>query len=245
MIEALCIAGLIGVIGAVLAIVVLSFMGKNATFPLILFVLSVLIILGSGFLPQASVGGAEPDQSPAADSAQPEPVDSEGQGPVDSDGQEPAGAPETEPIVVPVSAPDASVPDVQGMQPSGGGASGDLGACHVEVRGARLVKDYNGGPAVVVTYTWTNNSDKTTSAMLQLTEKAFQDGVELSAAFIGNSEVYDAEQAFKELRPGASLDVQCAFALTSEASAIEFEVAELFSTSEDAVRSSFDPAQLG
>lgn len=146
-----------------------------------------------------------------------------------------------------------SVPSEQVSEPSGDGdsgdgaqsvGSGDLGACHVEIKGAALTKDYEGNPAIVITYAWTNNSDDTTSAMVSIGEKAFQDGVQLESAMIIGNDSYDAEASMKDVRPGTTIDVQCAFVLTSETSTVEFELTEWISFSDDVVSMDFDPAAL-
>lgn len=130
---------------------------------------------------------------------------------------------------------------------SGTGAmigSGDLGDYHVEIKGAQLAEDYEGNPAIIVTYSWTNNSDDTTSAMVSTSEKAFQDGVQLDTAIIMDSDVYDSGNSMKDVRPGTTLDIQCAFLLTSETSVVEFEIAEWISFSDDMVTMDFDPSAL-
>lgn len=107
-------------------------------------------------------------------------------------------------------------------------SSGDLGAYHVEIKNAVLARDYEDHPAIVITYAWTNNSDDTTSAMVAVAEKAFQDGIQLDSAVIANSDVYDSGANSKNVRPGATIDVQCAYLLTSETSMVEFEIQEFF-----------------
>ena len=121
--------------------------------------------------------------------------------------------------------------------------SGDLGDYHVEVEEAVCTEDYEGRPAMVITYSWTNNSEKTTSPMVAMHEKAFQDGVELDTAIILASTVYDSGAGLKDVRPGVTMDVQCAFSLANETSVVEFEISELFSFSNDCVMMNFDPAQ--
>ena len=124
--------------------------------------------------------------------------------------------------------------------------SGDLGAYHVEIKDAALASDYEENPAIVITYAWTNNSEETTSAMMAILEKAFQDGVELDSAIIFDSSLYNAEMSSKDVRPGTTIDVQCAFTLTSEASTVEFELSEAFSwTNNDKVTMNFEPSELG
>lgn len=124
--------------------------------------------------------------------------------------------------------------------------SGDLGAYHVEIKDATLVRDYEENLAMVITYAWTNNSEETTSAMMTILEKAFQDGVELDNAMIFDSSLYNAEMSSKDVRPGTTIDVQCAFTLTSETSPVELELSEAFSwTNNDKVTMNFDPSELG
>ena len=80
--------------------------------------------------------------------------------------------------------PSEQLPSKQVSEPSGGensgddvqpAGSGDLGDYHVEIKGASLAKDYEGKSAIVVTYAWTNNSEETTSAMVSVGAKAFQE----------------------------------------------------------------------
>lgn len=111
--------------------------------------------------------------------------------------------------------------------------SGDLGDFYVEIKSADLSTDYEENPAIIITYSWTNNSDETTSAMVSISEKAFQDGVELDTALI-MSDNYDSSASMKDVRPGSTIDVQCAFALSSQTSEVEFELSELFSFSKSA-----------
>lgn len=122
--------------------------------------------------------------------------------------------------------------------------SGDLGDYYVEIKGAQLAEDYEGKPAIIVTYSWTNNSSDTTSAMVSTSEKAFQDGVQLDTAIIMNSDVYDSGNSMKDVRPGTTLDIQCAFLLTSETSTVEFEITEWISFSNEMVTMDFNPSAL-
>ena len=135
------------------------------------------------------------------------------------------------------SAPSESVPE----EPSN---SGDLGDYHVEIKEAVLAKDYEGKPAIIITYSWTNNSDDTTSALTSVAGKAFQDGVQLETAMIMDSDIYDSGASMKEVRPGTTLDVPCAYLLTSDASVVEFEVTEWIRFSDDMVSMDFNPADL-
>lgn len=98
----------------------------------------------------------------------------------------------------------------------------------VTIDGSRVTKDYEGNPALVVDYTFTNNSEETTSFMLAAHSKAFQDGVQLEVAMIMDDANFSVENGMKDLRPGTSLAIQEAFVLTSE-SDVELEVEEFLS----------------
>lgn len=140
-----------------------------------------------------------------------------------------------------VSEPSGDEGSGDNIQPVG---SGDLGAYHVEIKGASLAKDYEGKSAIVITYAWTNNSDDTTNAMVSIGEKAFQDGVQLESAMIIGDDSYDSGTSMKDVRPGTTIDVQCAYILTSETSTVEFELTEWISFSDNMVTMNFDPAAL-
>lgn len=120
--------------------------------------------------------------------------------------------------------------------------AGDLGDYHVEIKGAKLGKNYSDEPIIIVTYAWTNNSEETKSAMYTVSEQAFQDGIELESSF--SAEGVDFSNNSKDVRPGNTLDIKKAFVLTSD-STVEFEVTEWISFSDDMVTMDFDPQNLG
>lgn len=122
-------------------------------------------------------------------------------------------------------------------------SSGDLGDYYVEIKGAACGEDYEGKPIIVITYSWTNNSDETKSPMWTISEKAFQDGVQLDRPIIVDSDIYESGTSSKEVRPGTTVEVQCAFIMTSE-SVVEFEMTELISFSKEIVAMDFDPTAL-
>lgn len=95
----------------------------------------------------------------------------------------------------------------------------------VTIDGCRVTEDYEGNPAAVVTYTFTNNSDEATSFMVALYPKVFQNGVELSTA-IGTD--WDSEKYSSDVKPGSSTTVEIGYAL-EDMSDITVEVGELLS----------------
>ena len=104
-----------------------------------------------------------------------------------------------------------------------------MGDYTVEIKSATITQDYAGDPAVVITYTWTNNSNETTSPLFSVTTSVFQDGVGLDSAIIMDDSVYDSSMQMADVRPGTTIEVQEAFELNNTTSSIEVEITEAFS----------------
>ena len=84
----------------------------------------------------------------------------------------------------------------------------------VSIDSAVVTADYQGNPALVVTYTWTNNSDEATSFAAQLLPKCFQNGVQLDTAVVVDG--VDSNGYVNEVKPGATTSVQLAYALADD-----------------------------
>lgn len=162
------------------------------------------------------------------------------------------GGGDSQPSPSPSAAASAAVSDQPSAPPSPppsaalpAGPSGDLGDYHVEIKSAVLTTDYSGSQAILITYSWTNNSQETTNALSAFIERAFQDGVQLdSATILSTNPQYSAGTALRDLRPGATTDVQRAYLLPQDTSPVEFEVYEFLGDGETGVTMSFDPASL-
>lgn len=122
--------------------------------------------------------------------------------------------------------------------------SGTLGDSYVEIKEAFLTSDYQGNPAVVVAYAWTNNGPETTNAMDELVELAFQNGAELTMATVTSSQRYQSGTRLLDVQPGGQAEVQCAFHLESITAPIEFQISEFLGGSGTVVYASFDPDAL-
>jgi hypothetical protein len=119
--------------------------------------------------------------------------------------------------------PDASVSD-SATGPDEAATASDFS---VVIGESAQTEDYEGNPALVVTFTFTNNSDDDANFMFAVSPKAFQDGVELESAILLNDD-FDMENALKDVKPGVSLDVQWAYVLDGS-SDVTVEVTELIS----------------
>lgn len=118
-------------------------------------------------------------------------------------------------------------------------SSGALGDFEVQINDFTLGRDYQDSPAVLVSYTFTNNSDEATSATASLVSRAYQNGVELDSALITGNESYNSQDSLKDVQPGASIDLQTAFVLSSETAPVEFEMTEAFSFSDSKLGKTF------
>lgn len=109
--------------------------------------------------------------------------------------------------------------------------SGNLGDYTVSIKDCVQSTDYEGKPALIVNFDFTNNSEEAQSFIVAVNTIAFQDGVQLDSAFM-MSDDYDIDAQMKKIQPGVTLPVQLAYSLTSE-NPVTVEVTELFSFDDD------------
>lgn len=121
--------------------------------------------------------------------------------------------------------------------------SGTLGDYSVEIHDYELATDYNGNPAIIIGYTFTNNGEDATSGLVALSDIAYQNGVQLDAAIITERDI--GSDKMKDIKTGASIDLQAAFLLSSETSPVEFEISELISFSDEKLGKTFEIAEGG
>ena len=120
----------------------------------------------------------------------------------------------------------------------------NVGDYAVTIDGARLSEDYEGNPAIIVTYTWTNNGTETESALLALSAKAYQNGVQLDTAMMSSASGFEPN-TLTELKPGATVTVQSAFTLRDSTSQVEVDISEAFAISDSGkVSKAFDITAL-
>lgn len=122
-------------------------------------------------------------------------------------------------------------------------SAGDLGDYTFSINNYVLAEDYEGNPAIIVDFDFTNNGKDATSFMVAGLAKAFQDGIELENAIIMNADVYNADNYMKEIKTGATLNVQQAWTLTSTESPVEVELEEFVSFSDDKLAKTFEIAE--
>ena len=134
-------------------------------------------------------------------------------------------------------------------QGSGSAASeesnSNLGDYSVIIDSCRLATDYEGKNVVIVKYIFSNVSgDNATSFMVAFDDNVYQNGVGLNNAYVLNDSAnYSEDNQMKEIKAGASLDVEVAYELNDTTTDIEVEVKELFSFDDDTVTKTFSITQ--
>ena len=107
------------------------------------------------------------------------------------------------------------------------------------VKGAKLTKDWQGKDAVLITYEFTNNSDDPISFDGALDDKLYQDGIELESAILSSDEEAKLIDAV-DLKPGITKEVKKAYSLRNKKSEIEVEIQEIFSFSDDMIKTTIN-----
>ncbi len=115
-----------------------------------------------------------------------------------------------------------------------------LGDYLLEIKSCRLAKDYEGKDVAIVMYNFTNNAEDAASFMFAFEDNAYQNGVGLNEAYVlPDSANYSSDNQTKEIKKGASLDIEVAYELNDATSDIEVEVGQLFSFDESIITKTF------
>lgn len=122
---------------------------------------------------------------------------------------------------------------------------GEIGKYSVVIDSCRLAENYSGEPVVIVKYIFTNVSDdNATSFMVAFDEEVYQNGVGLNGAYVlDDSANYNADNQTKDIKKGASLEVEVAYELNDTTTDIEVEVKELFSFNDKTITKTFSIAK--
>ncbi len=120
-----------------------------------------------------------------------------------------------------------------------------LGDRELLYKGACIMEDSNGNDAVVLTLDFTNNGKEKASYLWSVDETVMQNGVELEvASIITNYETFETviDNQFKEVAPGATLEVKTAFVLNDTTSEIKATFEELLGSKNGTI--TIDPSTL-
>lgn len=99
----------------------------------------------------------------------------------------------------------------------------------VSIDACDVVSNHEGNPAIVLTYTWTNNSEDAQMFGVVIDDKVFQNGIELSFTTLPyDNETYDLNAYTKEIQPGTTQTVYLAYELEDQ-SEVTVQCEETFS----------------
>ena len=117
----------------------------------------------------------------------------------------------------------------------------NLGKYHVTIDSCRLAEDYEGKPVVIVKYIFKNVADDNATAFfLAISDHVYQNGIGLNEAyFLADNVDYNGYNYSKEIKKGASIEVEIAYELNDTTTDIEVEVEEVFSFDNKLVKKTF------
>lgn len=116
----------------------------------------------------------------------------------------------------------------------------NLGEYQIDIKSCRLAKDYAGKDVAIITYGFTNNSDDPSAFYVTFDCGVYQGGVGLNEAYIlDDSANYNSDNQTKEIKKGASIDVEVAYELNDTTTDLEVEVKEFFSFNDDTITKTF------
>ena len=129
--------------------------------------------------------------------------------------------------------------DDQGSGDAVGNGS-NLGDYKLEIKSCRLAEDYSGKPIAIIKYSFTNNGDDPISFMVAFNDAVYQNGVALNECYIADDSAnYSSDNQTKEIKKGATLEIEAAYTLNDTTTDLEVEVEELFSFSDKTVKKTF------
>jgi hypothetical protein len=101
----------------------------------------------------------------------------------------------------------------------------------VSIDDATVIQNYEGQSSLLVSYTFTNNSEDSTSFMVAIRTQAFQNGIQLDTTFTSDDS-YDSSASMKDIKPGATISVQSLYLLDDQ-SPVTIECRDWLSFSSD------------
>lgn len=103
----------------------------------------------------------------------------------------------------------------------------DISDCHVKYIKHEIVENMSGDKCVAVYYEFTNNSKEGKTFDFTISDKAFQNGIELDISLFHVND--ESKNGSSEIKPGVTITVCSGFVLRDETSDVELEVDEWIS----------------
>ena len=105
----------------------------------------------------------------------------------------------------------------------------------VEIKDAKMTRNYLGESSIAITYGFTNNSDEAQSFGVAIIGKAYQDGVELQSTVASSSSDIDSMDKYNDIKPGVTTEITVLYKLSNTTSNVEVELTGLVDFSDTKV----------
>ena len=116
----------------------------------------------------------------------------------------------------------------------------NVGDYKIEILDCRLATDYQGNPIVIVKYSFTNNNKDAIAFYLAVDTCVYQNGVGLNKCYMANESAnYSDDNQSKQIKTGATIEVEVAYELNDTTTDIEVEVNEFISFNDQCVTKNF------
>ncbi len=125
------------------------------------------------------------------------------------------------------------------QEQGGNNSSAVINDYSVTICSASVINDYNGSPALAVTYEFTNNSEHNVSFASAMGVDVFQEGVECKAAVIADAS-YNSMGILTQVPPGATNTFQVAYSLRNTVSPVTVYVTDILGSSGISVQKVFN-----
>ncbi len=117
--------------------------------------------------------------------------------------------------------------------------AGVLGSYEVAIGDCEIVKDYDGNDTIAISIDFTNNGEEATSFEGSMMYDVFQDGVELETTSVYvDDDSLDCldDDAYKDIKPGKTIEVVVTKKLENTTSPVDIEIEELFGSDDKVVK---------
>lgn len=119
-------------------------------------------------------------------------------------------------------------------------ADNSLGEYDLVIDSCRIAKDYDGKPVAIVKYIFTNNDDEAVAFSWTFDDAVYQNGIGLNKTYFVSDDVeYSEDNQYKEIKTGATIEVEVAYELNDNTSDLEVEVGKLISFSDKKITKTF------
>ena len=122
------------------------------------------------------------------------------------------------------TAPDNNTTTTEAVKATSQNKKNNVGDFNVRLKNAVITADGDGENVLLVTYTFTNNSDENAAFYTNVIDTAFQNGIELEKPIFNDIKGYDHNLKGREIQPGKTFDVQEAFFLDDTSTDVEIQL---------------------